>query len=114
MRRAIVALLGSLAVAAILGCRAQPAAPTPDGARRTPAAPAVDQRCVGVTIWGCSAHREVATSSSCDDLQSWFDAADAQRGAYLRSRGRGDPNYRYAFDVMMQADERMRSIGCYG
>lgn len=64
--------------------------------------------------WGGTAHLEVAASRDCADLQSWFDAADFQRDVLLDRLGPDDPGYEYAFDVMMQADDRMREVGCYG
>jgi hypothetical protein len=92
-----------------------PIAGTTPGARivTTPRAPTVDTRCAGVTIWGCTAHEQVAASTSCSDLQSWFDAADAQRGVLLGHFGSDDPDYRYAYDVMMQAWDRMGSLRCH-
>jgi hypothetical protein len=91
-----------------------PRAATPRPVRATPRPVAQPQGArPGVTIWGGTAHLEVARSRSCNDLQSWFDAADAQRDALLDKFGPDDPDYEYAFEVMLQADERMRAIGCY-
>jgi hypothetical protein len=67
----------------------------------------------GVTVWGGTAHLEVAASSDCADLQSWFDAADQVRDSYLRNSGPDDPDYEYALELVDRADDRMRATGCY-
>ena len=95
----------ALALALLLvGC-ARPAAEAP--VERPATRPAAD------LPWGGQADEAVAASRDCADLQSWFDAADEQRAAYLRRFGTQDPSYRYAFDVMQQAHDRMQTVGCY-
>ena len=66
-----------------------------------------------VTIWGGTAHTQVAASRDCADLQAWSEAADDVRETYLNNSGPDDPNYQYAREVMVQADDQMEAIGCH-
>jgi hypothetical protein len=111
MKRALLMVLLVAAVVACTGDSEATAEPTAIAPSRTPT-PGSNAR-AGVTIWGGTAHIDVAKSRDCDDLQSWFDAADIQRKAYLDRFGPDDPDYEYAFEVMTQADDRMQDIGCY-
>lgn len=45
--------------------------------------PTVDPQCAGVTAWGRAAHRQIASSRDCADVQSRFGAADAWRAARM-------------------------------
>lgn len=55
--------------------------------------------------------RTLAATSDCQELQEWFDAAEAEHYAVLARYGSGDES-RYTFRVMLYANERSNAVGC--